>query len=153
MCSTSSMQGTRWYLFISTRIVAVCCSVLQCVAVCCSVLQCVAVFIAHFTLGSNTYSGVFLTQDVATHCNTLQHTATHCSHCNTFIRMHTYVGMCLTQYIVIHYNTLQHTATHCNAHYNTMEPNVKCAIETATHCNTLQHTATHWNLTWHVQYR
>ena len=36
---------------------------------------------------------------IATHCNTLQHTATHC---NTL------------QHTVTHCNTLQHTATHCN---------------------------------------
>ena len=35
----------------------------------------------------------------ATHCNTLQHTATHCSHCDSL------------QHGVVHYNTLQRTAT------------------------------------------
>jgi len=35
----------------------------------------------------------------ATHCSTLQHTATHCS---------------TLQHIAAHCNTLQHTATHCN---------------------------------------
>jgi len=51
--------------------------------------------------------------DILTHCNTLQHTATHsCSHTAT------------------HCNTLRHTATH------------SCNALMLTHCNTLQHTAT-----------
>jgi len=47
-------------------------------------------------------------QHTATHCNTLQHTATHAygghaqPHCNTLQHTATYC------------NTLQHTATHCN---------------------------------------
>jgi len=49
----------------------VCCSVLQCVASCCNVLQCVSLS--------------FLTSHTAprcnTHCNTLHHTAPHCTHC------------------------------------------------------------------------
>jgi len=74
----------------------------------------------------------------ATHCNTLQHTATTLQHTAT------------------HCNTLQHTATHCNAlqragslmlvrtlgrfvtYCNTLQ-------HPATSCNTLQHTATHCN--------
>ena len=62
-------------------------------------------------------------QRTATHCNTLQHTATR----------HTY-GSVLTSSLmdctlsVCHYNALQHIATHCN----TLQ-------HTATHCNTLQH--------------
>jgi len=53
-----------------------CCSVLQCVAVCCSVWLCVAVCCrvgdpeVHHVCGSN---------DPRSHCNTLQHTATHCN--------------------------------------------------------------------------
>jgi len=69
--------------------------VLQYVAVCCSVPQCYA---------------------MATHCNTLQHTATYTTH-----------------FCILSCSTLQHTATH----YNTLQ-------HTATHCNTLQHTATHF---------
>ena len=70
--------------------------------------------------------------DTATHCNALQHTATHR---NT------------------HCNTLQHTTTHCNTqecssivsflHYNAQDtPPPSLATDIATHCNTLQHTAT-----------
>jgi len=64
---------------------AVCCSVLQCAAVCCSVLQCVAVCCSALQCGldwfffiyicSMTYS--HMSRD--THCNSLQHTATHCN--------------------------------------------------------------------------
>ena len=75
----------------------------------------------------------------ATHCNTLQHTATHCTtHCSTL------------QHTETHCNTLQHTAQHTAAHCNTLQ-------HTATHCDTLQHTvprctslhraATQWNMT------
>jgi len=59
-----------------------------------------------------------------THCNTLQHTATHGTHCNTLHYTAAYTHASAT-----HCNTLQHTATHCN----TLQ-------HTATHCNTLQHT-------------
>jgi len=64
----------------------------------------------------------------APHCNTLQHTATHCNTLQLEAR-HT----------APHCNTLQHTATHCNALQ--LE-----ARHTAPHRNTLQHTATHCNL-------
>jgi len=85
----------------------VCCSVLQCVAVCCcfvshdfcySVLQCVAVwrcfvidysfirvavwgcFVSHDSfIREISYSYVTSTYKAASHCNTLQHTATHCN--------------------------------------------------------------------------
>jgi len=62
----------------------------------------------------------------ATHCNTLQHTATHC-------------------------NTLQHNAKqaiHCNTLSlcsSQFAPTRCISTNTATHCNTLQHTATHRN--------
>jgi len=65
---------------------------------------------------------------LATHCNTLQHTATHCES--------------VLQHTATHCNTLQHTATHCNTlqhtatHYNTLQ-------QTAN--NTLQQTATLWH--------
>ena len=80
--------------------VAVCCSVLQCVAVCCSVLQCVAVCCSVLQCVAMCGSVVSTLQRawrervqervtsarrathheiVTTHCNRLQHTATHCS--------------------------------------------------------------------------
>ena len=63
----------------------------------------------------------------ATHCNTLQHTATQetdvCCVC-----------------VVIHCNTLQHTAT---------QETAVCCVCVVIHCNTLQHTATHCNTLQH----
>ena len=77
--------------------VAVCCSVLQCVAVCCSVLQCklLASLRGRFpprvhpsttpikykrtatdNLHCNAHTATHTLQHTATHCNTLQHTAT-----------------------------------------------------------------------------
>jgi len=81
-------------------------------------------------------------------CNTLQHTATHCSALSVradfemildpFDMPHSCVWHELDpidqngnlQHTTTRYNTLQHTATHCN----TLQ-------HTATFCNTLQHTA------------
>jgi len=61
-------------------------------------------------------------QYTATHCNTLQHTATRTS------------GQVLTDLYA------SFTATHCNTN----------ASFTATHCNALQHTATHCNILQHT---
>jgi len=90
--------------------------------------------------------GSHSTQDVgqhtATHCNTLQHTASHD------------VGQCVFCPITIthyktHYNTLQHVATHCNTLHHTMlgnayfVPHYNNALQhVATRCKPLQHTAT-----------
>jgi len=73
--------------------VAVCCSVLQCVAVCCSVLQCVAVCcsvlqcdVCMIQWGWCVRRSLNCTA-LCTHCNMLQHAATHrittVTHCNT----------------------------------------------------------------------
>jgi len=80
-----------------------------------------------------------------THCNTLQHDATHSNTMQVSRSLyplpqflaglpHTAMHCNALQHIAIHCNTLQHTATHCN----TLQ-------HTATHCNTLQRTATHCN--------
>jgi len=61
------------------------------------------------------------------HCNTFQHTATHCTSHEGLVAYWMPRASTLCR-------TLQHTATHCN----TLQ-------HTATHCNTLQHTATHCN--------
>jgi len=72
---------------------------------------------------------------LCTHCDKLQHTATHS-------------------------NTLQHTATHCNAQQHTatqvfrlsrnlLQHSFTTCAHTAKHCNTLQHTATHCNTLQH----
>jgi len=99
----------------------------------------------------------------ATHCNTLQHTATHyttprlesvqqtATHCNTL--QHTasqdFASCSEAHNTATHYNALQHIATHCNTlHLKTLRrtPKLKYCITleyVATHCNTLQHTAKH----------
>ena len=84
-------------------------------------------------------------QHTATHCNTLQCTATtymYQEH-TSWVTCAIYVAHCNTlQHAATHCNTLHYTATHCNilqhtaTHGNTLQ-------HTATHCNTLQHTATH----------
>jgi len=58
----------------------------------------------------------------ATHCSTLQHTATCISTC--ILLYETRCRLAVLEYFITHCNILQHTATHCN---------------------TLQHTATHCN--------
>ena len=90
------------YSCVCEQCVAVCCSVLQCVAVCCSVLQCVAVCCS-VGVGVTSpaqicnmiqscvqhgYSNVY----TATHCNTLQHTAT--PHDTKMRRGATHIHMC-----------------------------------------------------------
>ena len=98
-------SGQIWSARLSCsalQCIATCCSVMQCYAVCCSVLQCVAVAKAHVMSSlaglsfckSATDSQVALLGEekrdncrvnmpwvfaTATHCNTPQHTATHCN--------------------------------------------------------------------------
>jgi len=96
----------------------------------------------------------------ATHCNTLQHIATHCNthitngpqfttrsswlsepHCNRAQRKSGF--QCARTSPVLYCNTLQHTATHCSTlQRNTLQ-------QTATHCSTLQHTNHKWPTTQH----
>ena len=72
-------------LLLCCTCVAVCCSVLQCVAVCCStgyitVHTCIKEREkkrAYIHANSETAPPLFIA--LATHCNTLQHTATHCN--------------------------------------------------------------------------
>jgi len=69
-----------------------------------------------------------VSEDTATHCNTLQHTEM------GGIRQHI---VCSSRNQTLHHtashcNALQHTATHCN----------KLQRTTAEHCSTLQHTPT-----------
>ena len=87
------------------------------------------------------------TQSLA-HCNTLQHTATHCNNQGRILKVrHSCASnsppdsdeVHILQHAATHCNTLQHTATHCS----TLQ-------HTATHCNTLQHTATHCNTLQHA---
>jgi len=125
--------------------------------------------------GLSTPSSPHALPHTATHCNTLQHTATQMQHTRNTL-----------QHTATHCNTLQHTATHCNTlphtaiHCYTLQtlhllvsppqnpddsPNNLFTTENgeerngrrgrgsggvggereARHCNTLQHTATHCN--------
>jgi len=120
-------------------------------------------------------------QDAALHCNTpqhtasntLQHTATHPQHKQTFIPnimpARALEVLSKLQHSATHCNTLQHTATHCNTtatkanfyvkYYasKSLGNTIKAATHrstpqhTATHRNTLQHTATHCNTLLHKQ--
>jgi len=119
-------------------------------------------------------------QDAALHCNTpqhtasntLQHTATHPQHKQTFIPnimpARALEVLSKLQHSATHCNTLQHTATHCNTtatkanfyvkYYasKSLGNTIKAATHrstpqhTATHRNTLQHTATHCNTLQHT---
>ena len=93
------------------------------------------------------------------HCNTLQHTATHLiARCNAL--QHAAAHCNTLQHTAMHFNTLQHTATHCSTlqhtapHYTTLQHTAThCSTlqHTAAHCSTLQHTATHCNTLRHTQ--
>ena len=95
---------------------------------------------------------VFDMQHTATHCNTLQHTAT--TTCICYVKNSITDGekecMYLTcntlQHIATHCNTLQHTATTttciCYVKNSIVDGEKECMYLT---CNTLQHIATHCN--------
>ena len=74
-------------------------------------------------------------RSLCTHCNTLQHTATHCNTSDgRGILGYPQVSLCT------HCNTLQHTATHCNT------PDGRSILRyPQVTLHTLQHTATHCN--------
>ena len=91
--------------------------------------------------------------DAATHCNTLQYTATHfrdttlyvtVTHCKCNTLQHTAIHRSTLQHTAIHRSTLQHTAIHCNTPQHTAT-HCNTPRNTATHCNTLQYTAAHCN--------
>ena len=92
----------------------------RCVCVCVCVCMCVWVCVCDLGASPHIERNLHL-QHTATHCNTLEHTATPATY----------------------YNTLQHVGTHCN--------NCNILQHIATHCNTLQHTATHCRHTWRVE--
>jgi len=107
---------------------------------------------------------------IATHCNTLQHTASHCitlqhtaTHCNTL--QHTATHCNTLQHISLYFESdsenlsaadrrqpcicwrksvLQHPATHCKTLQRTTK-HCNALQHTAKHCKTLQHTATRCN--------
>ena len=137
------------------------------IAVCCSVLQCVAVWYrVHLVIaadGAQRRANFGKNQVYSVpHCNTLQHTATHCNkRLSLLVRSAgpTLVGnKCALYHSATHCNTLQHTAAHCSrlqqtaAHCNTLQHTAAhCSTlqHTTAHCSTLQHTATYCN-TLHV---
>jgi len=93
------------------------------------------------------------TLHTTTHCNTLQHTATHKCYATACVRRRGWktrsqnatTHCSILQHIAIHCNTLQHTTTH--KYYATTcvrRRGWKTRSQNATtHCDTLQHTATH----------
>jgi len=111
--------------------------------------------------------GVAARQRIATHCNTLQHTATYCNtlqhtttHCNTLQHTTSYespCGGCRCCGAATQHTTLQQDATHhTTPHYNTPHHTKHLAVDVgvaaqqhiAPHCNTthhttLQHTTSH----------
>ena len=78
-------------------------------------------------------------QRPATHCNTLQHTATHRRHASAMGNVSS--QRTATHYTATHCNILQHTATHCKTRQHTTHASATRNAVT-THCNTLQKTAT-----------
>ena len=106
-------------------------------------------------------------EHIATYCNTLPHTATHCiilapslvqgAMANIPI-IHIKVRVALSATcLATHCNVLQRTATHCNVLQHTvthlvtrlatcLAPHCTAQQHTAKYCNTLQHTATHCNI-------
>ena len=98
-------------------------------------------------------------QHIATHCPTLQRTATTHSDGESRVRGYRGYDSLTLKGAATHCNTLQHTETHCNILQHTA---TRCNAQTRwreqitwtqklglTHsgrrCNTLQHTATHCN--------
>jgi len=101
----------------------------------------------------------------ATHCNTLQHTATHCNtHCNTLQHTATHSKMkecfpkhtCQCTYTRVSNTITKRTATRCNTCMFAMHMCLLFAAHcdaqhhSAIHCNALQHTATHCNTLQHI---
>jgi len=80
---------------------------------------------------------------MATHCNTLQHTARHRKVRATRLLRHS------VSHTATHCQTLQHTATHCNALQDKGDETASPRCISLTHRNTLQHTATHCNTLHH----
>jgi len=98
---------------------------------CFPLLEQLSLLLQHLLLICSTYVAL---QHTATHRNTVQHTAAHCSS---------------LQHTATHFSTLRHTATHCSTlqhaatHCGTLR-------HTAARCNTLQHIATHCS-TWCIR--
>ena len=123
-------------------------SVLQCVAVCCSVLK------------DDNVKRCLIRAHTATHCNTLQHSATQTTHCNRWQRgavldkgtRELRLAVVRGQLGSVGRGWLHHgrytAVTHCNnnntaAHCNTLQ-------YAAILCNTLQYAAIHCNTLEHI---
>ena len=109
------------YTKAPTHMKSALCKRLQCVALCCSVLQWVKCdFVIRLALykSASTYQTGLMTKSHSTHCNPLQHTATHCNTHPWHMSNENYDKVTLNplQHTATHCNTLQHTATHCNTH-------------------------------------
>ena len=93
-------------------------------------------------------------QCTATHCTTLQHTATP-TQCDRFFChdlrafLHTATHCNALQHTAMHCTALHRTATHCNALQCTT-PHCNILQHTTTHCSMLQHTATYCNILQHT---
>jgi len=102
-------------------------------------------------------------QHLASHCNTLQHTATQEFYASADRRMRRSGYAISLHFTVTHCNTMQHTATHCNtlqytaAHCNAGNMCVSSifacpAAATPSHGSALQHLTTHCNTLQHRKY-
>ena len=119
--------------------VAVHCSVLQCVAVCCSVSHYVNSVAQYINRQIRSISkqwdghGMPTLPPVLCHrIDTLRHTATHCNTLQCTATQNSGMDMGWTLELT-HCDTLQHTATHCNT-----------LRHTATHCITACGSPWHW---------
>jgi len=105
-----------------------CCSVLQCVAALCRALRCAAVCFTCVTQGIESCDERPHTlQHTATHCKTVQHTAT-----QTGDRR---ADLCDTRHRVLRYAP-PHSATHCNTLQHRKEiEELTCGTEGKESCN------------------
>jgi len=128
--------------FRSYRSLAVYCSMLQCVAVCRSVLQRVAVCGKEIKVMSPKDTDFNVLRCVAERCSVLQFlpfVSLCCSVLGKGIQIATHSNT--LQHTATHSNTLQHAAMHCNNDKTHPWAGVFTSQRAATHCNTLQHTA------------
>ena len=167
--STTRMHMYTWiciciYKFAWDLLVLICvtniCHTLQHTATYCNTLQHTATHHNMYIPISRISSCVLHTlQHAATHCSPLQHTTPfpHLSYHST----HVFDTLPHTATHWTHCNTLQHNATQCNSlqlaatHYRMHATSAhngdrQSHICIATHCNTLQHAAIHYNTLQHT---
>jgi len=86
------------------------------------------------------------------HCNTLQHTATHCN-AHFYCVFWNVLFLDEREFAQKHYDTLQDTTTHCNMHFYHLFRNVLFLDEREfvyKHYCTQQHTTTHYKILQHT---